>query len=199
MVENDGRFHFPSACARATCDGLRLPMQHMTSFKTVAACLAGRTRSYLAEQADIGVSEEHAVTDGVNHLKLRKATAIVGIGGNTGMLIAFSFSQPMIDALYERLTAGIAVPPDQKSELRDATVIEVANIIVGNCTEDFARFDDRISLSPPVLLADSKSIYPKTDAMFGTVSMVTPHGSLDIHIVGPRAMFEAQLNYEREN
>ena len=160
-------------------------MQHMTSFKTVAACLAGRTRSYLAEQADIGVSEEHAVTDGVNHLKLRKATAIVGIGGNTGMLIAFSFSQPMIDALYERLTAGIAVPPDQKSELRDATVIEVANIIVGNCTEDFARLDDRI--------------YRKTDAMFGTVSMVTPHGSLDIHIVGPRAMFEAQLNYEREN
>lgn len=174
-------------------------MQHMTSFKTVAACLAGRTKSYLADQADIDVTDVHAVTDGVNHLKLGKATAIVGIGGHAGMLIAFSFSQPMIDTLYERLTAGIAIPHDQKSEYRDATITEVANVIVGNCTEDFVRLDDRISLSPPVLLADSKSIYRMKNAMFGTVSMVTPHGSLDIHIVGPRTMFDAQLTFEREN
>ena len=173
-------------------------MQHMTSFETVAACLAGRTKSYLAEQAGIAVTGVHAVTDGVNHLKLRQATAIVGIGGHAGMLIAFSFSQQMIDVLYERLTAGLAIPRDQIAEFRDATVTEVANVIVGNCTEDFAKIDDRISLSPPVLLEDSKSIYRMKNAMFGTVSMVTPHGSLDIHIVGPRAMFAAQLNFERE-
>lgn len=174
-------------------------MKHMTSFNTVAACLAGRTKSYLADQAGIYVTEEHAVTDGVNHLKLHKATAIVGIGGHAGMLIAFSFSQPMTDALYERLTAGLDIPRDQKSEYRDAAITEVANVIVGNCTEDFARLDDRISLSPPVLLADSKSLYRMKNAMFGTVSMVTPHGSLDIHIVGPCAMFAGQLNFEHEN
>ena len=189
---------FRSLAPEQPGDGLRHSMQHMTSFKTVAACLAGRTKSYLADQAGIDVTDVHAVTDGVNHLKLRQATAIVGIGGNAGMLIAFSFSQPMIDALYERLTAGLDIPRDQKSEYCDAAITEVANVIVGNCTEDFAKLDNRISLSPPVLLEDSKSIYRMKNAMFGTVSMVTPHGSLDIHIVGPRAMFAAQLNYESE-
>jgi CheY-specific phosphatase CheX len=173
-------------------------MQPMPSFKMVADCLADRTKSYLAGQVDVDVTEVHAVTEGVNHLELREATAIIGLGGSTGMLIAFSFSQPMIDILYKRLTASIDVPPDQQSEYRNAAVTEVANVIVGNCTEDFARLDGRISLSPPVLLEDSKSIYRMKDAMFGTVLMVTPHGSFDIHIVGPQAMFDAQLNYERE-
>jgi len=173
--------------------------QQAARFKAVAASLAGRTKTYLTEHADIDVTEVHAVTEDVDHLKLRQASAVIGVGGSVGMLIAFSFSQELIGVLYERLTAGIGIPPDQEAVYRDATVTEIANVIVGNCTADFASHDERVSLSPPILLEDAKGISRKKNAMFGTIMMVTPHGPFDIHMVGPQDMFDDYLNYESEN
>lgn len=173
-------------------------MQQSGRFKVVAASLAGRTKSYLAEQAGIDVTEMHAATEDVEHLKLRQATAIIGVGGSVGLLIAFSFSHELADILYKRLTAGIAIPADQEAGYRDAAVTEIANIIIGNCTTDFAGDGERVLMSPPVLLEDTKSIYRMKNAMFGTVAMVTPHGAFDIHMVGPTDMFDEQLNYESE-
>ena len=172
--------------------------QQMGRFKAVAASLAGRTKSYLAEQAGIDVTEVHAAMEDVEHLKLRHATAIIGVGGSVGLLVAFSFSHELADILYKRLTAGIKIPADQEAVYRDATVTEIANVIIGNCTADFADHGERVSVSPPVLLEDTKSIYRMKNAMFGTVAMVTPHGPFDIHMVGPLGMFDSQLNYESE-
>ena len=172
-------------------------MQQMGCFKTVAASLADKTKSYLATQAGIDVTGMHAVTDDVDHLKLRHASAVIGVGGSVGMLIAFSFSQRMVDALYERLTAGIEIPADQQSAYREAVVTEIANVIIGNCTADFASNGECVSLTPPVLLEDTKSICRMKDARFGTVAMDTPYGPFDIHMVGPRNMFDSQLNYEK--
>jgi CheY-specific phosphatase CheX len=171
-------------------------MQQMGCFKTVAAALADRTRSYLAAQAGIEVTGAHVATDDVDQLKLRHATAVIGVGGSIGMLIAFSLSRSLVDALYERLTAGFDIRPEQEADFRAAVVTEIANVIIGNCTEDFADEGERVSLSPPVLLEDSKSIHRMKNARFGTVMMETRHGPFDIHMIGPRNMFDAQLNYE---
>ena len=171
-------------------------MQQMGCFKTVAAVLADRTKSHLAAQAGIAVSDMRVATDDVDQLKLRHATAVIGVGGSVGMLIAFSLSRPVVDALYERLTAGLDIKPDQEAEFRQAVVTEIANVIIGNCTEEFAAEGERVSLSPPVLLEDTKSIHRMKNARFGTVMMETPHGPFDIHMVGPRHMFDAELNYE---
>jgi CheY-specific phosphatase CheX len=178
--------------------GHRFMMRQTSCFETVAASLANRTKSYLADQAGIDVTEMQSVTEDVDHLKLRHASAVVGLGGKVGLLIVFSFPRELVDVLFGHLTAGIQIAPDQQAVYRDATVTEVANVIVGNCTSDFADRDTCISMSPPVLVQDSKSIHRMKNAMFGTIMMATPHGSFDIHMVGPQGMFDAQLNYESE-
>jgi CheY-specific phosphatase CheX len=168
-------------------------MQQPTCFKTVATTLAGRTRCYLADQASIEVMDVQTSTEDVDHLTLRHTTAIIGLGG---LLIAFSFPREMIDVLYERLTADIEIPVGQEAVYRDAAVTEAANVIAGNCTADLAGPGERIALSPPVLLEDARQIHRLKNAMFGTVSINTRQGSFDIHMVGPRDMFDARLNYE---
>jgi CheY-specific phosphatase CheX len=171
-------------------------MQQMGCFKMVAAALAERTKSQLAAQAGIVPTAVRVAADEVDHLKLRHATAVIGVGGSVGMLIAFSLSQPMAEALYQRLTVGLDIPSDQEADFREAAVTEFANVVLGNCTADLAVDGERVSLSPPVFLEDTKSIFRMKDARFGTVMMETPYGPLDIHMIGPCNMFDAQLNYE---
>jgi CheY-specific phosphatase CheX len=171
----------------------------MACFKAVAASLADRTKNYLADHAAIDVTKMHAVTEDIEHLKLRQATAVVGVGGNVGMLIAFSFSQQMADVVYERMTAGITVPPGQEADYREAAIAEIANVIIGNCTAEFSNGGEHVSLSPPIFLEDAKSIFRMKNAMFGTILVDTPQGSFDIHMIGPRGMFDDELNYENGN
>jgi CheY-specific phosphatase CheX len=171
-------------------------MQRMGCFKTVAAALAERTKDYLAAHVGIGVAATQVATDEVDHLRLRHATAVIGVGGSVGMLIAFSFSRPLADAVYTRLMAGIDIPADEEAAYRESAVTELANVIIGNCTADFAGGGERISLTPPVLLEDTKSIFRMKDARFGAVALQTSYGPLDIHMVGPCDMFDAELNYE---
>lgn len=174
-------------------------MQQTSCFETVAASLASRTKSYLADQVGIDVTDMKSVTEDVDQLKLRHASAVVGLGGKVGLLIVFSFPRELVDVLFGHLTAGIQIAPDEQAVYREATITEVANVIVGNCTSDFADREACRSMSPPALVQDCKSIQRMKNATFGTIVMATPHGSFDIHMVGPQAMFAAQLNYENGN
>ena len=143
----------------------------------------------------IDVTEMRAARDNIEHLKLRHLTAVLGLGGSAGLLVAFSFSQQIADVLFRRLTAGILIPPEQEADFREAALAEFANVVVGHCTGEFSKDGEHVSLSPPVVLEDAKSIFRMKNAMFGTISMDTPNGPFDIHMVGPRDVFDAELNY----
>ena len=174
-------------------------MRTETAFpKTVIASLVGRTKCYLADEIGIEVTAVQEVIGALDSLKLKEFTAIIGVGGGLGLLIAFSFPRKLVDILYERLTADIQVPPGEEALYRGSTVAEVANIIIGNCTADFAGHGEQVSISPPVLLEGTKQIHRLKDAMFDCISMVTAHGCFDIDLVGPHEMFDARLEYVSE-
>lgn len=161
---------------------------------TMINSLASRTKTYLASQAGIDVTEARLVTGKRDRLELQQSTAIIGVGGSIGLLIAFSFPQGIVDILYDRLTANIAVPAGDEALYRRASVTETANIIVGNCTADFSINGERIAISPPILLEETKYIHRMKNATFDSISMVTAYGCFDINLVGPRDMFDAHLN-----
>jgi CheY-specific phosphatase CheX len=165
--------------------------------QAVIASLVERTKSYMASQAGIDVTDARRGIGNRDQLELRESTAIVGVGGNVGLLIAFSFPQAIVDILYDRLTAGIDVPAGDEALYRRETVIEVANIIIGHCTADFSSDGENISMSPPILLEETKHIHHMKNATFDSISMVTAHGCFDINLVGPHAMFDAHLNYSQ--
>jgi hypothetical protein len=158
--------------------------------------LVERTKSFLAAHIGIDVVDVRVATQDVDHLELRQETAVIGFGG--GLLIAFSFPQEMIDVLYRRLTESIVVPPGEEALYRRAAVSEVANVIIGHCTADFAADGKHVSISPPVVLEDAKNLYRTPNATFGTILIGTSHGSFDIYLIGSRNMNEFYLEYGLE-
>jgi CheY-specific phosphatase CheX len=165
---------------------------------TVISSLIERTKSYLAAEVGIDVAEVRNSAGDIDRLELREFTAVIGVGGSVGLLIAFSFPRSFVDILYSRLTAGIKVPPGEEADYRRSTVTEVANVIIGNCTANFSADGERICISPPILLEETKYIHRMQDAMFNNISFVTAHGCFDINLVGPRDMFDARLDYVKE-
>jgi CheY-specific phosphatase CheX len=174
-------------------------MQLPTSFPDiVVTSVINRTRDYLMHEVGIEVKKVTNNSADLDRVKLREFTAIIGVGGRIGLLVAFSFPRKLVDVLYSRLTAGFTVPPGEEADFRRSTVTEVANIIIGHCTADFSSFGERICISPPILLEETKHIHRMKDAMFNCISFVTTHGAFEINLVGPREMFDARLDYVSE-
>lgn len=165
----------------------------------VLSSVIDRTISYLANEVGINVTQVSETASDVDLLQLKEFTAIVGIGGSIGLLITFSFPRNFVDILYSRLTAGLKVPPNEIDLYRRSTVTEFANVIIGHCTADISANGERISISPPVLLEETKFIHRMKNAEFSSVSLVTAHGCFDINLVGPQDMFNARLDYVNED
>ena len=161
----------------------------------VIASLVRQTKDYLAREAGIEVTQARRMARSLSQLTLRESTAIIGVGGDIGALVAFSFPPELVDVLYDRLTAAIDVPVGDEMLYRREAITEMVNIIIGNCTAHFAADGGRLSMSPPILLEAAEPIPRMKNVIFDSVSMVTPHGTFDINLVGPYDMFDAHLNY----
>jgi CheY-specific phosphatase CheX len=162
--------------------------------EVVAATLA-RTRSYFEEEFGINVIDVSQNRGNIEMLAIHDLTAIVGVGGTVNLLVAFSFEQTLVDALYDRMTADIEVPPGEEELYRGSAAAEIVNTIIGNCTADFQQRDHGISLTPPVILDTAKHIQRMKNAVFMSRALDTEFGRVDINLVGPTELFDVNLDY----
>lgn len=161
--------------------------------QVVAAALS-RTCSYFEEEFGITVDEVSKDRGSVEMLEIHGLTAIIGLGGVVSLLVAYSFEQGLVDALYERMTDGLDVPPDEKEMYRRTVAADVVNTVIGNCTADLQQ-DSVISLTPPIILDSVKHIHRMKNAVFISRSLKTQFGCVDINLVGPSELFDSSLNY----
>ncbi len=162
----------------------------------VMQSVINRTRTYFAEEFGISLIESDSSDGNLDSLTLLDMTAIIGMGGAVNLLIAFSFDDGQINALYERMTADFEVKADEVSVFREAAAGEVVNTILGRCTVDFQGLDGRvISLTPPIIIERVKHIHRMKNAMFHTQTLNTEYGRMDINLVGPRELFNTKLEY----
>ena len=161
----------------------------------VVRSLVDQTKEYLTREVGIEVTRARRGPRGLDRLNFKQSTAVVGVGGDFGALIAFSLPEELVDVLYDRLTAAFTVPAGDEALYRREVVAEMANIIIGHCTAHISGKGGRVTMSPPVLLEAAKPIPRMKDAVFESVSIDTPHGSFDINLVGPCGMFDGHLNY----
>lgn len=155
-----------------------------------------RTRAYFEEEFGISLVESESSGGDLDSLTLLDMTAIIGMGGAVNLLIAFSFDNGQIDALYERMTADFEVEADEVSVFREAAAGEVVNTVLGHCTVDFQGLDGQtISLTPPIIIERVKRIHRMKNAMFYTQILNTEYGRIDINLVGPRELFNTNLEY----
>ena len=158
------------------------------------ASLAERTRRYLTDEMAIAV---HAVHDSDGHadaLSLAQMTAVIGIGGPSGLLIAFSYSPELADALFQRMIAALEIPPHEAEAFRGASLTEILNVIAGNWIADFSPPGARVCLTPPVLVEGARHIHRVPNATFRTLLATTEFGPLNVHLIGPQNLFDLHLN-----
>jgi CheY-specific phosphatase CheX len=154
-------------------------------FGSIITSLVRQTRHYLANETGIEVLDVRRASEHLDQLELQQSTAIIGVSGNAAMLVAFSLSPDVANAIYDSLTKDIKIPPEDEIQCRSNTVSEMANVIVGNCTKDFSLDGNRVSISPPAVLHAAKRIRRTKNAALAAVSMITTRGSFDIIVFGP--------------
>ena len=158
-----------------------------------------RTRAHFESEFGICLAETNCNAGRLDTLTLLDMTAIIGMGGAVNLLIAFSFQEGLINAMYERMTNGLGIQPDEVDMYREAAAGEVVNTILGHCTIDLQDLDRRgIAMTPPVILDRVKTIRRMKEAMFYTQSLDTALGCMTISLVGPRGLFNTKLEYVEE-
>jgi CheY-specific phosphatase CheX/signal transduction histidine kinase len=155
-----------------------------------------RTCEYLASEFGVRAELPPPQSGGADALTLRDMTAVIGVGGSIDLFIALSFQDGLIQALFERMTEGMAIAPGEAEQFKRNAAGEIANIVVGHCTFDFQKRDARgIPITPPVVLESAKTIPRLKGAVFHQRRMITEFGAMDVSLVGPVALFTASLDY----
>jgi hypothetical protein len=129
---------------------------------------------------------------------LRAMTAIVGVGSMAGLYIAYSYDTSLIREMTKRYTKELSIGPDEEDLYMRETASDVVNVIVGNCTADLARNRGVVTLSPPVLMLGARTIQGRPRTAISALTLHFREGALDVAFVGPRCLFDNQLNYKGE-
>ena len=158
-----------------------------------------RTRLFLAEEIGIPVTEATPSMGRLDLLDLRDVTAIVGVGGAVNILMAFSFERRLLEEVTARFAAGIDIPEEERDFYLQDTAAEMVNIVAGHCTIDLENPDQIISLSPPVIVNEAKSIRRPNQAVFACLCLNTDFGQVDIDFIGPGELFDEKLNFLKKD
>jgi len=157
------------------------------------------------ERRTVAFMHDHLTmkTGGTNHrlhhaegFPLRAMTAIVSVGSETGFYIAFSYDEPLIQAVFGRYTAELSITPEQEAFYVKETAADIINIIIGNCTADLASKGNLIKLSPPIVMVGGGKIYGRQDATVAALTLPFEEGSLDLAFVGPKRLLGLHLDFK---
>jgi CheY-specific phosphatase CheX len=163
--------------------------------ETVLKVVEQRTISFLRDELGLAVERLERKFRHEEHVVLRGMTAMVGVGSQVGLYIAYSYDESLIRAMTKRYTAELTVTPGEEDLYMRETASDVVNVIVGNCTADLAQRGGVITLSPPVLMLGARTIQARPKTTIATLTLQFGEGALDVAFVGPRLLFDDHLNY----
>jgi len=154
-----------------------------------------RTVGYLRSELGIPVQGATVHMQDVKRMQLLHLTSILSVEADIRMLIAFSFDRELTERVFTASTEGLEIAADEQEMMREETVAELINIIVGNAMGDLAAKGTVIPISPPIIISEAKNITRSKGATFYTLDIVTESGMLSIHFIGPKELFDLSLNY----
>ncbi len=168
-------------------------MVKRTEIEELTRAVTARCVSFLQEEMGLAVEAVTCQLKGVTRLVLRDLTALVSVGGSPGVYIAFSFDEPAIRYIFRTYTHDLNLDPEQEAQHMAKTAADVVNTIVGNALAKVHGQIAAISMTPPVVLAETKSLVIHRDAYFYLVDVRTNLGDIDIMYIGPKALFDEML------
>jgi chemotaxis protein CheY-P-specific phosphatase CheC len=149
-----------------------------------------RTCAYFQSEFGIIATENNSDIGQVDALVFLDTTAVIIIGGKINLLVVFSFEESLINAIYHDMTDGLGIEDDEIETYRKAAAGDVINTVLGHSTIDLLKLDKNgISITPPRILNDVKTIQIMKYKMFYAQSLDTPLGGMTISLVGSQALF----------
>ena len=162
---------------------------------TVLKVVEQRTVAFMRDELSLIVESISRRLHQEESVMLRDMTAIVGVGSQAGLYIAYSYDESLIRAMMLRYSAELSVAAEDEALYMRETASEVVNVIVGNCTVDLARRGEVVTLSPPVLALGAKTIQGRPKTAIAVLTLRFAEGVLDVAFVGPKLLFDDHLNY----
>lgn len=154
-----------------------------------------RTIEYMKEELAIPVSKAHQAGDDVVRMQLRELTSILALDAEIRLLVAFSFDHGLAEQILTTSAEGLEIADDERDEMRGEAVAEMINIVAGNAIAGHEVNGKTISITPPVVINEAKSITRHKGATFRTIEVTTGAGMMSIHFVGPKDFFTMNLDY----
>lgn len=175
--------------------GMRSVGDRREDMLKVMTIITRYAKAFLEEEIGLRVINRAYHCDDIQKIELKSMTSLVAVGGDINMFIAFSFETPLITAIARRFTEGLEISEHENDLYIRETASEVINTIIGNSTADLTVGNNRIGLSPPVVVSGARSVFRAKNAKFSSVSISSKYGDLDINFVGPKELFDESLNY----
>lgn len=153
---------------------------------------------YLQNDMSLEVEGMEYNLQAVKSLELRHLTALVAVGGNLGLYIAFSFDEPLIKHLFSVFTDGLELDTMDASAQSyvEETAGEILNTVIGNALAELPKGESAITLTPPLVLGEAKNIVRHKQAYFYTADISTPFGRMSVLCIGPKTLFDPDLEYK---
>ncbi|ADH85376.1 chemotaxis protein CheX [Desulfurivibrio alkaliphilus] len=154
-----------------------------------------RTIEYLKEELEIPVNKAYQAGEDVVRMQLRELTSILALDAEIRLLVAFSFDHDLAEKILTASAEGLQIADDERDEMREEAVAEMINIVAGNAIAGHETKGKTISITPPVVINEAKTITRHKGATFRTIQIVTGAGLMSIHFVGPKDFFTMNLDY----
>lgn len=153
-----------------------------------------RARKYLLDEIGLEVTRIERHLEEVTRLGLKYLTSLVAVGGNLQVYLAFSFDEPLIRRIFEVYTSELDLDDDEDQYVGE-TAGDMINVVVGNALAALGDEGPAINLSPPLFITEGKLIIKDKNAQFLTLRLILDLGEMSILCIGPRELFDQQLNY----
>lgn len=154
-----------------------------------------RSQNFLKEDMGIECHPAPVAITNPEKLQLRYITALIGAGGPLNVIFGISYDEELIRKLLV-IFAECEIEPEEEEEYLHSVACEIINIIIGNAIADFPKIADIITITPPFVIAEAKTISKHKNAKIWTSDIQTDYGGFSVNYIAPRELFTDDLEYK---
>ncbi|MBF0200560.1 MAG: chemotaxis protein CheX [Desulfamplus sp.] len=147
--------------------------------------ISQRAAKFLKDEMAIDTESHEVNLIPSNRFMLNYLTTVLTIGGDININVIFSFEHTLIRKIFEIYTEELDVLPEEEQEYIEETAGDMINIVVGNSTVEF-RNREAVSLSPPIMISEAKSIAKSKHSDFFVNHLRSIHGTLSIFCIASK-------------
>ena len=167
-----------------------------SDFEHVISVLVRHMQAFLETQFGVPISNPTPAIQDLEQIDLHHATAVIALGGTVSLLVVITLEKSLLNYLLDEdlKKNGISIADAERSMFEEEFTAELLNVVLGHCTADLEKNPNKVTLSPPAMISQAKSIRRPKDCLFINIELNTPQGQMEVDFVGPRELFDTQLN-----